>query len=796
MNRWDFKILGKNMRKTAIMMCVFWPLVVSFGQDYMSQLTPSQIEAIKKYQSPNKSSASPGADKYQTPDLYGQADSLKQPGQPPDSILNLKQAPIGQKPDSRISEEEPDTTLSLFGHDIFTADQQLFDPALTSLPPADYTLGPGDNLLVNVWGRVELEYNLIVDREGKVFIPKVGDIVALGCTIDKFRQDLDTRLGKIYSEYSLSVTMGKLRQIRIFVFGEVLKPGGYTTTSLATLLNAIYLAGGITDNGSLRKIQIIRNNKEYSNYDLYDLLLKGDNHGDLKLMSGDVVYVPVTGPRATITGEIRRPAIYELKADETITQLMALAGGASSTAYLQSISVDRVDKNDYRLLKDINIADSLSRIKNDLILCDGDKVTIPSIYDFHANTIYLTGHVKHPGALGLSDSMKIFQLLAGGDQLRENAYLGRADLYRHEPDGKKSVVAVSLDSILTGSGKYDFALRSQDSLVIYSNDKVNRQQYVAIQGDVKNPGHYNLYHNMKLSDLIFLAGDLTKSSYMLRAEIARTYQGKTTDLLYINLEDVIINKKPDADVTLNEDDHIFIRQIPEWRPIQMVTLDGEVLFPGKYAIKDKDEKLSDLIKRAGGLTQTAFPEGALYQRKTIARDVSRRNIGQIIKSTSETMLDSMGRPVKEVQINFDPVVLNRIIIDLPNILEKPGGPEDIVMADSDYVYVPARPSGIQIIGSVAANGTITYLSNKKMKYYIEQAGGYAPDADKSEIRLVKPSGKVYYGGQAAGHKITLGDAIVVPSRYKQKTDWSKTLSTTATIVGSLATTIFVVDRLR
>jgi protein involved in polysaccharide export with SLBB domain len=782
------------MKRIAIIFCLLWPLITVYGQDFTSQLTPAQLDAIKRYQTQGKPATAQGVDKYQTPDIYGNPDSQKiseplLPDTTGKSTSSLPKLDLSKNKDTL-------ETLMLFGHDIFSADQQLYDPALTSLPPADYTLGPGDNILVNVWGRVELELNLIVDREGKVFIPKVGDIVALGCTVDKFRQDLDSRLSQIYSEYHLSVTMGKLRQIRIFVFGEVQKPGGYTTTSLATLLNAIYLAGGITDNGSLRKIRIIRNNKEYSNYDLYDLLLKGDNSGDLKLMSGDVVYVPVTGPRVSIAGEIRRPAIYELKANETITQLITLAGGSTSTAYLQSVSIDRVDQNDYRLLKDINIGDSISRTQNDLALNDGDKVNIPSVYDFHANTVFLAGHVKHPGAFGLADSMRISQLLSNGDQLRENAYLGRADLFRTESDGKKSVLAVALDSIFAKSNDSDYALRPRDSLVIYSQDQINRQRYVAIQGDVKKPGQYNLYHNMKLSDLIFLAGDLTKSSYLLRAEIARTYQGKATDLIYVNLEDMIVNRKSEADIALTEDDHVFIRQIPEWRPVQMVSVDGEVLFPGKYAIRDKNEKLSDLIARAGGLTESAFPEGALFQRKSIARDVSRRNIGQIIKSTSESTLDSLGRPVKEFQINFDPLVLNRIIIDLPNILEKPGGPEDIVLADSDYVYVPARPSGIQIIGSVAANGTIAYMDNKKIRYYLEQAGGLAPDADKSEIRLVKPNGKVYYGGQATGHKITLGDAIVVPSRLKQKTDWSKTLSTTATIVGSLATTMFVVDRLR
>jgi protein involved in polysaccharide export with SLBB domain len=788
------KTPGLIMRKVVIILCVLGSFAISFGQDLPVQLTPAQMEALKKYQTDRQPAPNQGINKYQTPDIYGQSDSSKLPSAPNTAASAATDSQITKAANS--PKTAAPKSLALFGHDIFSSDQQLFDPALTSLPPADYTLGPGDNILVNVWGRVELELNLTIDREGKVFIPKVGDIVALGNTVEKFRQNLDSRLGQIYSDYHLSVALGKLRQIRIYVFGEVQKPGGYTTTSLATLLNALYLAGGVTDNGSLRNIQIIRNTKVFSNYDVYNLLLKGDNSGDMKLLSGDVVYVPVTGPRVSVDGQIRRPAIYELKGGETITSLIALAGGSTPTAYLQSVSVDRIDQKDYRLLKDINIADSASRTNNDITLADGDKINIPSIYDFHANTAYLTGYVKHPGAFGLVDSMRVSQLILGGEQLRENAYLVRADLFRIESDGKKGVMAIELDSILAGNKTADMRLKPQDSLVVYSFDQVTRPKSVVIQGEVKNPGQYNLYHGMKLSDLIFLAGDLTKASYLLRAEIARTNQGKTTDLVFVSLEDVILNRKLEADIALEEDDHIFIRQIPEWRPMQMVTIEGEVLFPGKYAIQDKNEKLSDLIKRAGGLTESAFPDGSIYHRKTIARDVSRRNIGQIIKSTSETMLDSSGRPIREFQINYDPTVLNRIIIDLPKILRNSGGPEDIVLADSDYIFIPARPSGVQIIGSVAANGTIAYVNNKNMKYYIEQAGGLAPDADKAEVRLVKPNGKVYYGGQAGSQHITLGDAIVVPSRYKQKTDWGKTLGTAATIVGSLATTIFVVDRLR
>jgi len=327
-----------------ILMVVIWA-GICLGQEPASRLTPEEIELLRKYKTEQKPSPPPGIDKYKTPDLYGASDSTKirNPRASATNDVNLQGIGAADSRSLKSSQLRP------FGYEIFEGDQQLYDPSLTALPPDDYTLGPGDNLIVNVWGRVELQYDLTVDREGKVFIPRVGDIMALGCTAEKFRQVLQTKLGQIYSEFQLSVAIGKLRQIRIYVFGEVKMPGGYTSTSLATILNALYLAGGITDNGSLRKIQLIRHTKVHSTYDLYELLLKGNNSNDLKLLSGDVVYVPVTGPRVGIEGEIRRPAIYELQGGETITRVISFAGGTTSTAFLQSVSLDRVGQNDSRM---------------------------------------------------------------------------------------------------------------------------------------------------------------------------------------------------------------------------------------------------------------------------------------------------------------------------------------------------------------------------------------------------------------------------------------------------------------
>jgi len=761
-----------------------------------AQLTPAQKELFEKYDN-KRSVRDTETEKYSSPEIYEIDDDTTK-------IFNNEKLSDKEKEklkrhdfltDCEDSGEVKEPELKLFGHDIFNDVDLSFIPNPYDLPPDGYVLGPGDNIIVNVWGRADLELNLTIDREGRIFIPKIGELTASGLTLTQLTQRLKKSLNEVYSDNQLSISYGKLRQITVYIFGEVNKPGGYTVSSLSNLLHALYTAGGITENGSLRNIKLIRNTKVVNSYDLYDLLLKGDSSKGLKLLSGDVVYVPVNGPLAAIAGEVKRPAIYELSSNETIVEAIELAGGIKPEAYLQSVGLDRIGPNDSRILKDLNLADSNNTELNNIKLQDGDKVTVYSIYDFHENRVFLSGHVKHPGSYGINDTMRISHLIAKGEQLKENVYLDRADLFRIKSDGSQSIIPINLEDILNNENDCDILLAPFDSLVIYSFVDIARTKYVSIGGEVKKPDKYKLYNQMKLSDLIFLAGNLTKQAYLVQCEVARVNPGKAADIMLIDLEDILNNKKPEADILLKEDDHVFIRQIPDWQPIEIVTIEGEVFFPGKYAIKDKDERLSDLIARAGGITPTAFPEGALYYRKTIEKNISKRNIGQIIQNTQEAYYDSTGSIKTETQVKFNPSQLNRIIIDLPEMLKNHGSPLDIVLADSDYIFIPKYPSGVQIIGAVAANGTISFIKNKKSQYYIERAGGCTPDGDKSELRLVKPNGMVFYGRKARNAKIQLGDAIVIPSKIKRKTNWGKILTTSATIIGTMATTALVIDRL-
>ncbi len=780
-------------------------LITCTASPVMAQLTPNQQELLDKYKSRFQKTGGSNVESYKSPEMYeNDNDSLDILDKKYHDENRWKNKYDHQRTDIALDslrridkfDRTDEEQLKLFGHDIFETDDEAFRPDIHNMPPDGYKFGPGDNILVNIWGRVDLELTLTVDREGKVFIPKVGDIIAAGITLDQFEDRLNKKLSKVYSDYSLSVTYGKLRQITIYVFGEVQKPGGYTVSSLANLLNALYLAGGTTEKGSLRNIQIVRNTRVAGSYDLYDLLLRGDNSDDLKLHSGDVVYVPIVGPLVAISGEVRRPAIYELTGEEIATEAIELAGGSTPEAFLQSISLDRVSVSDSRMLMDLNLSDSSAYEQNNIQLQDGDKLTVFSIYDFHENLVHLTGHVKHPGLFGISDSMRVSDILDNGDQLKENAYIKRADLYRFNEDATKTLIPVELEKIFNGDDKCDIFLEPLDSLVVYSYDHITRKKYVYINGEIKNPGEYNLYNTMHLSDLIFLAGNLTKQAYMVRCEIARVNLNYKTDIIEINLEDMFLKGDFSKDILLIEDDHVFIRQVPDWRPVQTITIEGEVMFPGEYAIRHKGEKLSEMLARAGGLTPTAFPEGTIYTRKSIEGQVEQRNIRQIILNTQEYRRDSLGNVSSDYMIKFNPELLNRIVIDLPEVITNPNCVEDIAVSDSDYIYVPTYPSGVQVIGAVAFNGTISYIEGEKAKYYLNQAGGLTPDGDNNGLRLVKPNGKTFYGRKAKSQKIELGDALVVPSKLRQRTDWGKVLTTTATIISSMATTILVVDRLK
>ncbi len=728
---------------------------------------------------------------YRSPKFF--ADSLKKKKTSPDSLMIMPADSL--PPDSLLDslymyeKELADTladTLIPFGYDMFelTPDQAMPSEVADI---ESYLLGPGDNIYLFLWGKVEQEYDLTIDREGKVFIPKIGEVPAWGMTINEFEKKVKQRLSKIYSDFYLSVSLGKIRSIRVYLTGEVKQPGAYTVSSLVSLFNAMYLAGGPNPRGTMRNVRLIRNGKIEKTVDLYNFLLQGTSEGDVQLSSGDAVFVPVAGPRVAIDGEINRPAIYEIKKGETVSDLLEMAGGPTALAYLDHVMLERISPNSDRVVIDVNMNPDAGPIDN-MPLKNGDSLYVSSIYDLRSNYVSIAGMVKHPGVYERTDSMTVADLIKIGELLPRNVYYDRANLIRKYPDLTREIIAVNLNDIV--AGKDTIYLKDLDSLHIYRYNDINPQKFVYIEGEVKFPGEYRLYNNMTVNDLIFLAGDFTQSAYGLNIELARPDSMGSVTTYQFDRNDSRIGS-----FLLGENDYVFVRERPDLFLHQLVTVEGEVRFPGQYALLSRDETLYDLIGRAGGFTNRAFPKGIIFYRESIGESLIRQNLPSIIERSAPVREDSVGNIKRLEFIKFSPDNVNRIIINMEQLLKTAGKKGDIKLRGDDYVYVPRIPSGISVMGAVGAEGTIKFEPGKKVRHYIELAGNYSRSADKGGVKLIKADGQVLSGGSTIRKKVELGDAIVVPTEIKREKDWLKTMATVFSIVGGALTTILVIDRL-
>ncbi len=714
---------------------------------------------------------------YKSPEIYLEPPKVLTPGGEP--IVQSENSPLAEKKDAKPG-------LQPFGYDLFKAPSELTPPPEVA-DISDYILGPGDNIIIRLWGKVEKEYDLTVDREGKIFIPKLGETTVWGLSLDAFESKIRKRLSQFYTDFEISVSLGKIRSIRIYMTGEINKPGAYTVSSLTTLFNALYLAGGPNERSSLRNIKLIRNNKTVASVDLYQFLLKGDNSGDVRLSSGDAIFVPISGPRFSISGQVKRPGIYEIIGGEKVSQALELAGGPTAVAYLDRLMLDRISQDDEREVIDINLNPDNGPI-DDIELIDGDALTLFSIYDMTRNVVSVAGMVKHPGQFERTDSTTLKSILMQAELLPENVYYERANLFRRYADLRAEVIPINLNDVL--DGRLDIELKDYDSLHVYGIDEVKRKKYVYIEGEVKKAGQFPLYDNMKVSDLIFLAGGLNKLAYNLNAELVHTDStGK------VHLASVDLTNSKSGQVFLQEDDLLFVRKKPDWFLHRMVTIEGEVKFPGRYTLKERNETLFDLIERTGGFTESAFPKGIIFRRTSIADALKRQNLDEIIANSQPLKEDSLGNVRKIEMISYSAENMNRIIIDMDKILSTKGAKGDVVLQNGDYIFIPEIPSGISVMGAVGANGTIKYISGKKVKYYIERAGNFTSQADKKGTRLIKADGRAFSKGGILGKTVDIGDAIVVPTYIKKDRDWLGTISTGVTIIGGLLTSAFIIARL-
>ncbi|UCE25515.1 MAG: SLBB domain-containing protein [Candidatus Zixiibacteriota bacterium] len=761
----------------------------------VDNLTPEQRQALLK----KLRSGSPAeGDQYywETPQIFDGEQPAEQDNGPSRDQAHPADDISGGRTGGRVTDahgsvdDMPEfSELLPFGTELFAGERGNETPI--DIPSAqDYVLGPGDNVIVYLWGRVEKEFNLTLDREGKVFIPQVGTMVGWGLTLEQFTGKAEKLFSKVYSDFDLTVSLGKIRSIRVFIAGEVRRPGAYTVSSLTSLFNALYRAGGPNARGSMRQIKLMRGGELVVVVDLYNLLLKGDNSSDVRLKNGDVIFVPVAGPQVAIRGEVKRSALYELRGDERALDLLQLAGNPTATAHLERVMLERISSDNEWEVLDLNLTAKDPGRASNVELHDGDRMTVYSIFEAKKNMVAVFGHVKHTGYYERNDSTLVSHLIARAQLQPYDVYYDRADLFRRYPDRRMEVIPVDIGAVLAGDAEADVLLQDRDSLHIYSIDEVCWDRHVYIEGEVNSPGVYPLYERMSVRDLIFLAGSFTRRAYRHQIEIARIDSAGEVAITHVDM-----TRANTDEIVLREDDHVYVRQIPEWEQHRAVTITGEVLYPGEYTLSKREETLYQLLQRAGGFTENAFPKGLIMERPTIHEDLLRQRVSKIISKSESLKEDSLGQVHRRNTVDFDDDAMNRLIIDMDGILASGGREADIVLQPGDRIHVPTTPSGISVIGAVGANGTIKFTPRKSVDHYIRKAGNFTRQADKKQTRLVKANGEVVSGRGILGKRVDIGDVLIVPTRVEKDRNLMKTLTTALTAVTGALTSAYIISKL-
>jgi len=673
-------------------------------------------------------------------------------------------------------------SLTRFGSQVF---QNIPQISASQLPVAgEYIIGTGDKLLLNIWGAINSQYELVVDRDGKIYIPQAGEVAVAGLSINAARKKVGKALKRVFADINYSLTLAAVKTIQVFVVGHVKNPGIYDLPGLSRVVNAVAAAGGPSRSGSYRKIKVYRGNKLAAKLDLYELFTEGKAKGNIQLASGDVVVVPGYEKLVKLRGKVKTPAVFELLEGETISDLLKYSGGVTADADVSNIFMDRIQNGEH-IAVTLDLTDSLSA-KAEIL--DGDDISIFPVNPYREDVVFVGGYILHSGAYGWHEGLTLSELLEKEGMLFADTYKKRVDILRLKPDGRREIIAADLIS-----EKANTPLMPQDKIILYSIRDFLYPRKVAIFGSVKNPGAYELYDGMRVSDLVFHAGGLLMEAYLDSVELVRIVDGIRRESMWINLSEVLNNPGGVQDVLLRENDVVVVHSIPGWLKPEIVTILGEVKYPGNYAIIRENETLSELFQRCGGFTEDAFLEGITMIRPKISERVGGRNLQAIISSTRPIIIDSLGRiDTLSYAFSFNPRDLNRMIISAKDVIR---GKTDIVLEAGDTIIVPKIPGEVSVIGAVALNGTVKFKKGKSARYYIKMAGGLTKNADADQIRLVKMNGRVKKISLGY-NKISPGDVIIVPKKIERKVDVLAITSTIVSIISGTITSLYIILRLK
>lgn len=658
----------------------------------------------------------------------------------------------------------------VFGRNIFNTRNLTFEPSVNLATPSNYRLGPGDEVIIDIWGASQNTIRQQISPEGTINISKIGPVNLSGMTVSAANDYLKAALNKIYNGLNnttdptsdIRLTLGNIRTIQINVMGEVVQPGTYALSSFSTVFHALYRAGGVSDIGSLRNVQLVRNGKNIATIDVYEFIMKGNTQDDIRLQEGDVVIVPAYDVLVKISGKVKRPMRFEMKKGESLSTLITYAGGFDADAYTRSLRVVRQNGEEYEVntVKDMDY--SIYKMRN------GDVVTAEAILNRFTNKLEIRGAVYRPGIYQLSGKLNTIRELVNEAQgLTGDAFLNRAVLYRQREDLTSEVVPVDIRSIMDGTSP-NLALMKNDILYIPSIHDLEDRGNVTVHGEVAHPDSYPYADNMTLEDLIIQAGGLREAASTVRIDVSRriknprsTADNDTIGQMYsFSLKDgFVIDGQPGF--ILQPYDQVYVRRSPGYQAQQNVAIEGEILFGGNYAMTSREERLSDLVNKAGGPTSYAYLRGAKLTRVANASEKKRMSdvVRLMQRQFGEAMIDSLGIRVEDTFT---------VGIDLEKALSNPKGNADLVLREGDVISVPKNNNTVTINGAVMVPNTVSYIQGKDVDYYLNQAGGYSDNAKKSKKFIVYMNGQVTKVKGSGKKQIEPGCEIIVPSKAKKK----------------------------
>lgn len=720
---------------------------------------------------------------------------------------DLEKYMAGEMPDTNKIKE-----LTQFGYNVFNARKTRFDPIRNAPVGPDYIVGPGDSLTVTMWGLQSERISVSVERDGNITLPEVGVISVSGMPFGKLQDYLESELKRKLPNVRVHIAMGRLRTITVFVTGEAFVPGTQTLSSLATVINALFAAGGPTKNGSLRNVKVMRMGQAPQMLDLYDFVMGGDSSKDIRLRDGDTIHIPIIGDVVGVAGNVKRPAIYEMKEPMTLSSALDLAGGVSYAGWLQRIQIERVENHRRRIVADFDLSEA-ARDQLATPIQDGDMIIVDSVLGLEHDVVYLKGHVARESKYGLVKGMKLSDVLTSYELFKPNVNLEHAEIERLiPPDLHAIVIPFNLGKVLKGDDAEDHILQQFDTIRLFNWDERGKSS-VFVEGMVYDPNEYRFAEGMRVKDLIAAAGGIRKHTYMKNAELMRYHLSQTgvvSEKLQFNLGKALAGDTRE-NILLQDHDHLVIRPIPELEFARTIEITGEVKFPGVYPVH-KGEQLKSVLERAGGYTKEVYLKGAVFTRES-AREIQEQRMDQMLQHLEESLFtqssqaassaaDAEAVQMQEAQVKAQQALISklrsleadgRVVVKLMPLSELAGSKFDMRLEDGDTLHIPKEPGIVTVMGEVFNPTALLYEEGQSVRYYLSKVGGVRKEADKKQITVIRADGSVVSIAQKGSNRITWdkttrswysgsggfmnlrldpGDTLIVPTKM-DRVPWMK-----------------------